>query len=53
MKAISLLVVDDHPFHRMGIMALIGTRADMVVVGRLQPAKMLFGCFKSIDQTSH
>ena len=32
MKSISLLVVDDHPFHRMGIMALIGTREDMAVV---------------------
>jgi DNA-binding NarL/FixJ family response regulator len=31
MKAVSLMVVDDHPFHRMGIMALIGTRDDMVV----------------------
>jgi DNA-binding NarL/FixJ family response regulator len=32
MKAVSLLVVDDHPFHRMGITALIGTRDDMVIV---------------------
>ena len=31
MEPVSLMVVDDHPFHRMGIMALIGTRDDMVV----------------------
>lgn len=34
MNIISLLVVDDHPFHRMGIMALVDTRDDMVVVAQ-------------------